>query len=216
MIYERNEITKEEGCDGCSPDNCMGCEVPKGSGDIVAELRRCPFCGRLPNYYHPKETSAHFIMCENPYCGVQPSVSDQGLDGTISAWNNGAESSWEAGEEVFQSRVIEWILECFGEAIASDKVERNHRFLEEALELMQACGGTKEEALQLVDYVFSRPVGEKEQEVGGVMLTLSSLCSAQGIEMIPAGYRELDRVWKKMDVIRAKQARKPKNSPLPG
>ncbi|RQS15519.1 hypothetical protein DIE07_03565 [Burkholderia sp. Bp9002] len=35
-----------------------------------------------------------------------------------------------------------WMLECFGAAIATDRMERNHRFLEEALELVQACGCT--------------------------------------------------------------------------
>ena len=39
-----------------------------------------------------------------------------------------------------------------------------HRFLEEALELVQACGATASEAHQLVDYVYGRPVGEPAQE----------------------------------------------------
>ena len=53
----------------------------------------------------------------------------------------------------FQERVEPWLLQCFGETIAADVVERNHRFLEEALELVQACGATQSEAHQLVDYV---------------------------------------------------------------
>jgi len=40
----------------------------------------------------------------------------------------------------FQERVKPWMLECFGEAIFLDSEERNFRFLEESLELMQACG----------------------------------------------------------------------------
>lgn len=67
----------------------------------------------------------------------------------------------------FQQRVLPWMLDCFGEKIAGDQRERNHRFLEEALELVQACQCTADEAHQLVDYVFGRPAGEKEQEVGG-------------------------------------------------
>ena len=114
-----------------------------------------------------------------------------------------------------QSRVAPWILACFGPAIAADKAERNHRFLEEALELVQACGSTREEAHRLVDYVYSRPIGEIGQEVGGVMLTLAALCLAQGEDMDAAGEAELARVWTKIDAIREKQARKPKNSPLP-
>jgi hypothetical protein len=115
----------------------------------------------------------------------------------------------------FQTRVQPWMLACFGAEIAADGVERNHRFLEEALELVQACGCTRSEAHQLVDYVFSRPVGEKRQEVGGVMVTLAALCLAQSLDMHAAGETELARVWTKVEQIRAKQAAKPKHSPLP-
>lgn len=83
----------------------------------------------------------------------------------------------------FQDRVQPWMIACFGTEIAGDTVERNHRFLEEALELVQACGCTQSEAHQLVDYVFGRPVGEKPQEVGGVMVTLAALCLAQSLDM---------------------------------
>ncbi len=80
----------------------------------------------------------------------------------------------------FQERVREWVVACFGLAIADDKVERSHRFLEEALELVQTCGVTRDDCLQLVDYVYSRPAGNLHQEVGGVMTTLASHCCAHG------------------------------------
>lgn len=104
---------------------------------------------------------------------------------------------------------------CFGGMIAGDREERNHRFLEEALELVQACGCPAEDAHQLVDYVYGRPVGEPTQEVGGVMVTLAALCLANGIDMAASGETELARIWTKVDAIRAKQAAKPKGSPLP-
>jgi hypothetical protein len=115
----------------------------------------------------------------------------------------------------FQERVLPWLIACFGEKIASDKEERNHRFLEEALELVQACGCTASEAHQLVDYVYGRDVGEPAQEVGGVMVTLAALCLANHLEMHENGETELARIWTKVEVIRAKQAAKPKHSPLP-
>ena len=77
-----------------------------------------------------------------------------------------------------QSRVLPWMLACFGPTIPFDKTERNHRFLEEALELVQSIGCTQSEAHQLVDYVYGRPAGEPSQEVGGVMVTLAALCIA--------------------------------------
>lgn len=122
-----------------------------------------------------------------------------------------------AGEEAapFQQRVDDWMLTCFGPEIAADREERNHRLLEEALELVQANRCTASEAHQLVDYVFARPAGDPRQEAGGVMVTLAALCLASGLDMHEAGEAELLRVWEKMDAIRAKQAAKPKHSPLP-
>jgi hypothetical protein len=116
----------------------------------------------------------------------------------------------------FQSRVKPWMLECFGEVIAADRQERNHRFLEEALELVQACGCKATEAHQLVEYVYGRPAGEQSQEVGGVMVTLAALCLAGDLDMHAAGEDELARIWTKVEQIRAKQAAKPAMSPLPG
>lgn len=117
--------------------------------------------------------------------------------------------------EAFQQRVQPWLMTCFGEMIAGDREERNHRFLEEALELVQSCGCTASEAHQLVDYVYGRPVGEPAQEVGGVMVTLAALCLANGLDMHSDGETELARIWTKVEAIRAKQAAKPKHSPLP-
>lgn len=114
----------------------------------------------------------------------------------------------------FQQAVSVWMYACFGSEIAADRSERNHRFLEEALELVQASGCSAEEAHSLVDYVYGRPEGDINQEVGGVMVTLAAHCAAHGVDMQAAGERELARVWTKIDVIRRKQAAKPKNSPL--
>ncbi|WP_063801717.1 hypothetical protein [Burkholderia ubonensis] len=115
----------------------------------------------------------------------------------------------------FQSRVQPWLLECFGAEIAADRAERNHRFLEEALELVQARGCTASEAHQLVNYTFGRPLGEPTQEIGGVMVTLAALSLANGLDMHAAAEAELARVWTKIEQIRAKQAAKPRHSPLP-
>ncbi|WP_380925416.1 hypothetical protein [Sphingomonas leidyi] len=117
--------------------------------------------------------------------------------------------------EPFQARVRPWLMACFGEEISADHIERNHRFLEEALELVQSRQCSRSEAHQLVDYVFDRPIGEPKQEVGGTMVTLAALCLAAGIDMHEAGDVELERIWGKVEAIRAKQAAKPRHSPLP-
>lgn len=116
----------------------------------------------------------------------------------------------------FQRGVRRWIVAAFGEKIANDTQERNHRFLEESLELVQSCGCTADEAHKLVDYVYSRPAGETPQEIGGVMVTLAALCAAQKWDMQKCAETELRRVWEKIGIIREKQKRKPAMSPLPG
>ena len=118
----------------------------------------------------------------------------------------------------FQDRVKPWMQACFGPEISADRIERNHRFLEEALELVQANGCTASEAHQLVDYVFGRNVGELNQEAGGVMVTFAALCLASNLDMHAAGETELARISEPQTMarVRAKQATKPKHSPLPG
>lgn len=121
----------------------------------------------------------------------------------------------ETSKQSFQQQVKEWLLFCFGATIADDKRERSRRFLEEALELAQASGCTQHGAHELVDYVFGRDVGDLEQEVGGVAMTLAALCLANDVNMKASAETELNRVWGKVEEIRAKQAAKPKHSALP-
>lgn len=115
----------------------------------------------------------------------------------------------------FQGRVARWMVACFPQAVIDDKLERSDRFLEESLELVQACGYSEDRAYALVDYVFGRPVGEPRQEVGGVRVTLSALCNAHDIAEGLAAEAELARIWTKIEQIRAKQASKPVGSALP-
>ena len=120
----------------------------------------------------------------------------------------------------FQERVKAWATHTFGIAILANKRERGFRFCEEALELVQAIGITKEEVLKLVDYVFSRPKGTVKEEVGGVGTTLASLCITHGLDMDETFEYELDyKCWPNAEKIRAKHARKvnkDEGSPLPG
>lgn len=112
----------------------------------------------------------------------------------------------------FQTRVHPWLLECFGEEISGDREERNYRFLEESLELVQALGCDQERAHELVDYVFGRPLGDPPQEVGGVMVTLAALCLANELDMHISGEIELARISTPENVkkIRQKQVMKPR------
>lgn len=115
----------------------------------------------------------------------------------------------------FQENVFTWIKSAFGEKLAYDRRQRNHRFLEESLELVQSTGCAREDAHLLVDYVFDREVGEPAQEAGGVFLTLCGLCEANQIDLQSAAAAELDRAWAKIAIIRQKQADKPYGTPVP-
>lgn len=120
-------------------------------------------------------------------------------------------------QECFQSQVRDWVIKCFGEVIADDVIERNHRFLEESLELVQSTGCSREDAHKLVDYVFDRTIGEVHQEIGGVMVTLAALCSANKQALFINGMIELGRINQPeiIEKIRIKQSKKPMASPLP-
>lgn len=114
-----------------------------------------------------------------------------------------------------QQNIWEWACQAFGREAAQNKDERNYRFLEEALELVQSLGCSKEDALKLVDYVYERPAGEPYQEVGGVSITLHLLCEVNGLFLDDCTEVELKRIYEKIEQIREKQANKPTRSPLP-
>jgi len=120
----------------------------------------------------------------------------------------------------YQQRVWAWLQRTFDVSVFMDKKERAFRFGEEALELLQAGNVSKEEVIRLVDYVYSRPVGEFTQEVGGTMVCLASLCQAHSVDMALSADIELARIEQPEVIakIQAKQAAKPHGvvSPLPG
>lgn len=133
------------------------------------------------------------------------------LDRLWSAYKNLKEREQaEPAPRAFQDRVYDWAVECFGQADATDPVMRPHRFLEEALELVQACGCTEEAARQLVAYVYGRSVGEKAQEVGGTMVSLAVLCQTIGVGMALAGEQELARILQNVEKIRTRHQAKPR------
>lgn len=123
----------------------------------------------------------------------------------------------DAPRATWQTRVSEWLFEAFGfGTLDCAPLERSHRFLEEAIELAQACGCTRDQALELVGYVFGRPTGAVSEEVGGVLVTLGALCWTERISMEQCAEAELARCWRNVDAIRAKAATKPAGTALPG
>jgi len=93
-----------------------------------------------------------------------------------------------------QNAIWEWFKKVFPDEKYLSKEERTLRFLEESIELAQSLDLPKERAQALLDWVYSRPKGDTGQEVGGVCLTLSVLCSSQNLDVNDLGNAELDRV----------------------
>lgn len=109
----------------------------------------------------------------------------------------------------FQDKVRAWLVECLGQGSADNVKLRCGRFIEEAIELAQAGGLTQKQVEDMVAYIYSRPKGEIVQEVGGVAITLATLCSALNVNLETAGKIELARCWENIDKIRKRNKTKP-------
>jgi NTP pyrophosphatase (non-canonical NTP hydrolase) len=95
-----------------------------------------------------------------------------------------------------QQQVRDWGLNAFGDSFLN-RAGRARRVVEEAVELAQATGVDKLDILRVVDHVYSRPVGEVNQEVGGVAVTLLAYCSVIGASADALERREIDRILNK-------------------
>lgn len=113
-------------------------------------------------------------------------------------------------DATFQDRVAHWMDACFGREITNDPNERNLRFIEEALELVQSLGMSRESAHFMVDYVFDRPAGDPPQEVGGTIISLAALCIAHQMGMDDESEKELARIQPLAKKIRDRQKTKPR------
>lgn len=104
-----------------------------------------------------------------------------------------------------------WIRDTFGEDKARNKENRSRRFIEEAIELVQASDMPKSEVQTILDYVYSRPKGEITQEVGGVLVTLAGHAMAFGYDPETCGNIELARIQNvPKEQILKKNSEKPK------
>lgn len=87
-----------------------------------------------------------------------------------------------------------WCARTFGKENVDNKVERARRFIEEAVELVQAAGLDAAAVTDIVSHVYSKPAGQPAQEAGGVGITLLILCERFGLSADDCERRELARV----------------------
>jgi hypothetical protein len=106
-------------------------------------------------------------------------------------------------------RCANLVIQSWGRESLMDHHYRGKRVLEEAAELFQALGGTEAEALRIVLHVFSRKVGEPQQELAGTAFTLLATAHALGYDLGDSLRIELDRVETvPMDILQAKHESK--------
>jgi len=90
--------------------------------------------------------------------------------------------------------VAAWVRETFGEASAENAPERTLRAVEEVVELAQALDVDPATLHRLIDYVYSRPVGNVGQEIAGSLVTIFAAAAALEVDVDEVFAAEMDRI----------------------
>jgi len=93
-----------------------------------------------------------------------------------------------------QGKVHGWCRAAFGDDHAQSVKQRGVRMAEEAIEAAQACNVDPAMLHKLIDHIYSKPVGNLPQEIGGVGVTLLALAQAATIDADAEEVREFERV----------------------
>lgn len=105
-----------------------------------------------------------------------------------------------------QKITMAWAKATWGKEAATSPRMRAMRFIEEAMELVQAQGLSEADVNLVAKDIFSRPVGETAQEVGGVMTSLNCLVENCGLSTDECEIEELKRVLDlDPEILREKQ-----------
>lgn len=98
--------------------------------------------------------------------------------------------------DALQATVASWAVAAFGQEATSVR-QRALRLLEESIEAFQAANGDPQQARALVDFVFSRPVGDVRQEVAQVSVCAMLLAGAAGVSLDAQERAEVARILAK-------------------
>jgi hypothetical protein len=97
----------------------------------------------------------------------------------------------------FQKRMTDWGIRCFGEEHIFDSKVRALRLVEEAVEFAQAVDAPQDQCAKLIEYVYSRPKGNPDQELGGVGVTVLVAASSRRKDFLSLVEAEVKRVESK-------------------
>lgn len=92
-----------------------------------------------------------------------------------------------------EERVERWVRFVLGDNCMATHA-RALRFLEEAHELAQVCGVTRDEASRTRDMVYSKPAGSAAQEIGGCGVTLAGVAASLGVSVASLTNEEMRRI----------------------
>lgn len=200
LIYRANELAGEVG---------EACNVAK-----KIERERLGIAGSRSTVDQLAEELADVVICADLVAMGEGIDLDAAVAAKFNATSEKIGLPQRLSADSYQARVDDWMQACFDARISADLTERCYRFLEEAGELCQAMGMSKDQAHAMIDYTFGREAGEPSQELGGVMVTLAALCNAAGLDMTDEGEAELARIDN--DAVRAAIRAKQANKPLKG
>lgn len=95
-----------------------------------------------------------------------------------------------------QKEVFNWASRVFGDPLINDN-ERAARVIEEAAEIAQCLGLSRERLDRIVDRTYNRPKGKIDQELGGMIITLETLAEYQNVNLREVAELEWQRVISK-------------------
>ena len=90
-------------------------------------------------------------------------------------------------------RVLAWAVDTFG-PVADNRHERAMRFIEEATELVQSCGLSRETVAAITERAYSRRAGQIRTELAQAGMTLEALAAHLAVDLSGAIGNEFNRV----------------------
>lgn len=99
-------------------------------------------------------------------------------------------------EMKLQHRILKWAVGVFGD-VAKSRQERAARFIEEAVELVQAEGLPVSTVQSIVRRCYDRPAGDSHKELGAAGITLLALAENSGMDAGDAILCEWERIQAK-------------------
>lgn len=107
-----------------------------------------------------------------------------------------------------QNKAVELLHARFGESSLMDKDERRNQFMQDALELFRAMGGSAEMVRTHAVAAYTKPPGEVVVKIGDVMNSLAGVGLAHDSDIVQAAYNRIDDGWRSISAALAKQAKR--------